>query len=196
MWGKIVCMGQMEQQVKIRTRNSKITRAILTTLAITVAGALNPTGLVRGVLREIGKKKNGHISSKNSIYIARGRLMRQGLITYHNGFFHITDEGKRVLHTMGIGSVPLPRPHKWDKKWRILIFDIREERKTLRDKIRRTLTAIGFHRLQDSVWVYPYDCEDFVSLLKADFKIGRDLLYIIADEIENDSFLQKDFGLV
>ena len=70
-----------------------------------------------------------------------------------------------------------------------------EKRKGLRDKIRLTLNSIGFVKLQDSVWVYPYPCEDLIVLLKADFKIGKDLLYIIADSVENDSELQKLFNL-
>ena len=75
------------------------------------------------------------------------------------------------------------------------MFDIREERKRLREKVRQTLISLGFKRLQDSVWVHPYDCEDIIMLLKSDFKIGKDLLYIIADTIENDTRLRKDFGL-
>ena len=54
---------------------------------------------------------------------------------------------------------------------------------------------IGFVRLQDSVWVYPYDCEDLIVLLKADFKIGKDVLYMIVDEMEGDTHLRKEFGL-
>ena len=52
----------------------------------------------------------------------------------------------------------------------------------------------GFVRLQDSVWIYPYDCEDFMVLLKADFKIGKDVLYMIVDELEGDGRLRKEFG--
>lgn len=54
---------------------------------------------------------------------------------------------------------------------------------------------MGFVRLQDSVWVYPYDCEDFINLIKTDFKIGKDLLYIVADKIEGDKSLVKFFKL-
>ena len=77
----------------------------------------------------------------------------------------------------------------------MLIFDIPEKRKPLREKIRSTLLSIGFLRLQDSVWIYPYQCEDLVNLLKADFKVGKDLLYLIVDSIENDKFFRKSFGL-
>ena len=50
--------------------------------------------------------------------------------------------------------------------------------------------------LQDSVWLYPYDCEDLVTLLKADLKIGNAILYIIAEKIENDSHLKAHYHLV
>ncbi|KKT75590.1 MAG: hypothetical protein UW71_C0001G0001, partial [Parcubacteria group bacterium GW2011_GWB1_44_7] len=55
--------------------------------------------------------------------------------------------------------------------------------------------SVGFMKLQKSVWVYPYDCEDFVNLIKADFKIGKDLLYLIVDSIENDKFIKEYFQL-
>lgn len=77
----------------------------------------------------------------------------------------------------------------------MLIFDIPEKQRELRDKVRNTLQAIGFKCLQDSVWVYPHDCENFIALLKADFKIGRDLLYVIAEAIENDRALRDYFGV-
>lgn len=57
------------------------------------------------------------------------------------------------------------------------------------------MSEIGFVRLQDSVWVYPYDCEDFVALLKAELKIGKDVLYAIVDTIEQDKNLRRYFNL-
>src|SRR3989344_5740250 len=68
-------------------------------------------------------------------------------------------------------------------------------RKGLRDKIRNTLLSMGFLKLQNSAWIYPYDCEDLINLLKADFKVGKDLLYLIVDSIENDKSFRKSFAL-
>lgn len=56
--------------------------------------------------------------------------------------------------------------------------------------------TLGFVRLQDSVWVYPYDCEDLITLLKADLKVGKDVLYVVADRIEYDQPLRTLFDLV
>lgn len=86
-------------------------------------------------------------------------------------------------------------PRKWDKRWRIVIFDIPEDRRKARDLLRDRLIAIGFVRLQASVWVYPHDCEDVITLLKTSFVIGREVLYIVADHVERDSELRARFGL-
>ena len=52
-----------------------------------------------------------------------------------------------------------------------------------------------FVRLQDSVWIYPYDCEDIITLLKADFQIGKDMLYMIVEMLEYDKRLRNHFDL-
>ena len=53
---------------------------------------------------------------------------------------------------------------------------------------------IGFMRLQDSVWIYPYDCEDLIALFKADSKIGKDILYMIVEALEYDEPVKSYFG--
>ncbi len=164
-------------------------------LFVAVAGSLNSRALVSGVLKELRTPKDKRRAVLSSVYRARSKLIQAGLICYENGFVRLTDFGAKSLDVMKANNFQFAKPKKWDKKWRILIFDIREERKGLRDKLRKTLVSIGFVRLQDSVWVYPYDCEDLITLLKADFKIGKDVLYIIADEIENDRAICDYFGL-
>ncbi len=187
-------MGKLEKISSARTRRTKINNAILLALGISIVGMLNSQALVRAVLKELRKPKDKRRAAESAIYAARRRLAHKGLIFYQDGFWRITEEGKKFLSAFDYASA-IPKPKRWDKKWRILIFDIREERKRLREKIRRTLVALGFRRLQDSVWVYPYDCEDLIALLKTDFKVGKDLLYIIADQIENDGWLCREFGL-
>jgi hypothetical protein len=188
-------MGHLETQSKIRTRRSKINQAILTSVCVGIAGTLNPAMLVRGILKELKVPKEKRRSMTNGIYLARKRLLSRGLLEFENGRLAITEAGKLFMATEENQKQLISIPKRWDNKWRILIFDVKEERKTLREKIRLTLRAIGFTRLQDSVWVFPYDCEDFIALLKADFKVGKDLIYIIADTIENDKELRKHFSL-
>src|SRR3989344_660316 len=49
-----------------------------------------------------------------------------------------------------------------------------------------------------AVWVKrndSYGCEEFIALLKAELKIGRSVLYVIADSIEQDKILRSHFNL-
>lgn len=106
----------------------------------------------------------------------------------------ITERGRREMYSQS-DFLSRMRKKKWDGKWRIIIFDIPQKFNTTRDKIRRELIAVGFYRLQHSVWVFPYPCEEYIALLKADQRVGRDMLYIIADTIEHDRNLREMFDL-
>jgi len=107
----------------------------------------------------------------------------------------LTNEGKRKFGEL-LSRSPDSRKHKrWDGRWRVVIYDIHENRKVLRSRLQRTIQAFGFSKLQQSVWVYPYDCEELIILLKAEFKIGKDVLYMVVEKIENDTMLKEYFGL-
>jgi len=137
-------------------------------------------------------------SPKQRIREAAYRLQKKGLVAFehkHNRvFLRITTRGKTRLQSLVVRG-PLPRPLRWDGKWRLVIFDIPEKRHSLRARARGIVAGFGFVRLQDSVWAYPYDCEEAIALLKSELHIGKDLLYIIADAIEYDLPLRKEFAL-
>lgn len=42
---------------------------------------------------------------------------------------------------------------EWDGQWRIVIWDIPEQRRLVRDLFRRNLKKLGFAPLQKSVWI-------------------------------------------
>lgn len=181
-------MGALEKETKVRTRNTKIKKAVLQSIA--TAGVLGVALVAPNVLKLFKIKNN----NDKKIYINSvvGKLIKSGLLEKDKDGISLTRKGERELEK--IGDVII-KPKKWDGKWRILIFDISETKKSIRDSMRRTLIAIGFVKLQNSVWVFPYDCEDLIMLLKIDLMVGKDMLYIIADKIENDSVLKSRFGL-
>jgi len=140
-----------------------------------------------------------HRRQREVVRNAQRRLVAQGLLARNAaGFLRLTAKGEEELRRLEwnrFENFRKERPGRWDKKWRLLIFDIPDKRKQTREWVRRTLVNIGFASLQQSVFAYPYDCEDLIALLKADFKIGNDLLYIIADAVENDRSLREYFDL-
>src|SRR3989344_6131318 len=187
-------MGILEKTSRKSRRNENIKKAILSTVKI--AGLLTVAAVAPNSLQYL--KSLGITPRKRQeeiMFASKDRLIKNGLLKYENGFLELTKRGEIELELLEIKDWKVDKPKKWDGRWRMLIFDIPETKRPLRDKVRRTLSTIGFLRLQDSVWIYPYDCEDLVTLLKIDFNVGKDLLYIIVDSIENDITFKKLFNL-
>ena len=187
-------MGVIEEKLRKRKRKGNVQKAVLT--SIKIAGLLSVAILAPNAVKVL--KSFGLIPNKrqNEIILrSKDRLVNSGLLKYKDGFLRLTDKGEVYLRHLEMKDWKIDKPKRWDSKWRMLIFDIPEYRRSLREKVRLTLLSIGFIRLQDSVWIYPYDCEDLVNLLKADFKIGKDILYLIVDFIENDRNYRKLFNL-
>ncbi len=190
-------MGELEISVKREIRLGKIQRAILGTVA--TVGILAVAAVAPNVFQAIklfGGKDLFDRSRREVINNSRRKLVRFGYLNYDDrGFLTLTEKGREYLNGINFTKQKKNIPRIWDRKWRVIIFDIKEERKNLRDKVRNTLIGIGFTCLQKSVWIYPYDCEDLITLIKADFKIGKDVLYMIVDRLENDQFLVDYFDL-
>jgi DNA-binding transcriptional regulator PaaX len=142
-----------------------------------------------GLIKKTGREKECVNRSLN-------RLIEKRLVTKNKqGFLELTNKGATELHKFSVSNYKLSVSKKWDRKWRVLIFDIPEKRRVVRNRVRLVLRQIGFVRLQDSVWVYPHECEDLIQLLKVDFGIGKNLLHLIVESIENDRHLRDHFDL-
>lgn len=185
--------------IKITTeKRVKIAKLVLKTIG--AAGLISMAVLAPNALQALDmfydrKKYN----PKYHLNKAINKLKEKGLIEFCNKngriFVRLTKKGESDFLKYQLQEISIKKPIRWDKKWRIVIFDIKEYKRKTRDNIRRFLESLGFLKLQNSVWVYPYECEEIIIMLKSHFYIGKDVLYIVAEKIENDKWLRKEFGL-
>lgn len=56
-------------------------------------------------------------------------------------------------------------PHEWDGKWRMLMYTIPEEKRQIRDELRKELLWSGFGSFSNGCWITPNDLEKEVRLL-------------------------------
>ncbi len=177
-------------------RATKVALAVLKVIA--GAGLLSMALCAPNALQALGMfdkryRRQSHINDVLNRLVRRGfvRVVREG----KGRTVSLTTKGERYLTDYEDGRRELPRPKKWDGKYRILIFDIWERQRQKRDALRGFLIRLGFVRLQDSVWVYPHECEEIMALLKSRFRVGNGLLYLVAESIENDRWLRREFNL-
>lgn len=179
-------------------RKMAIQTALLRTLYI--GGMLSVAILAPQITRLIGSPDRGKSKRKElygRIRAAKNRLKQRGLVREdEDGRMKLTKEGQAHIERILMREYEIPAPVLWDGKWHILFFDIRERRRRVRAQLRSLLQGAGFVRLQDSVWIYPYPCDEFVSLVRAHLSSGvGELRHITADAIESDRALRDHFRL-
>lgn len=80
-------------------------------------------------------------------------------------FLEITEEGRKRLLPYMILQISLEPQKTWDRRWRIILFDIPEKQRVGRDVLRKKLQDLGFFQLQKSAFVFPYPCFDQIDML-------------------------------
>ena len=104
----------------------------------------------------------------------------------------LTEKGRARGLFFSLDSLSIKKPKKWDGKWRVVVFDIPEGKRRLRDSLRMRLKTLGFYELQRSVFVFPYPCENEVTTLISAFGLEEEVR-ILEAAISYDRDLRKIF---
>lgn len=84
------------------------------------------------------------------------------------------DQRKIILKLTELGREYLEddsQQFRWDGKWRIVIFDIPENQRVVRNLFRRRLKNWGFRIWQQSVWITKRDVTKKLNMLIKDLKL-------------------------
>lgn len=102
----------------------------------------------------------------------------------------LTSTGKNKM----VRNFPLfqMQNRQWDKKWRVLAFDIPEKKRNVRNALRRKLKEFGFGMVQQSVWISPHPFEEDINEFIAKRGLGDNVyLFISSNMVIGDI---KDFS--
>lgn len=169
-----------------------LTKNILILVAITggifvISAAPNIVQVIPFIKKVLNKKEARYKVNKKF-----KSLVDAGYIKNKGAKFELTPKGEIVL--MKVNPALIKRP-KWDGKWRIVSFDVRENQRNKRDIFRDELKSLGFIQMQRSVWVSPYPCEKYIEILRVEHNFGKNMQYILAEKISGDERIRKHFKL-
>lgn len=143
-------------------------------------------------------KNPKHKQKKKEVQRVFGKMFKNKLIRtiLQDGkeYVEITDRGKKELVELDIDTISIKK-QKWDGKFRLVIFDIPEEKKIARGVLRDKLREIGFLKVQKSVWAAPYECEREISYITSIYGIEKFTNYIVAEKADFSEYLIKYFNL-
>lgn len=110
-------------------------------------------------------------------------------------FLKLTEKGRlEMLYRRLKATCAMPK-NTWDRKWRLIMFDIPEQGRRERDAIRDVLKSTGFYQMQKSVYIYPHDIPtDAITYLK-DSGLWAYIRFARVERMENDNDAKKYFNL-
>lgn len=107
----------------------------------------------------------------------------------------ITRNGLNRALTYELETLQIKKLKQWDGKWRIVMFDIPNKYKKVRDIFRMRLRQLGLCQFQESVYTSPYPCFAEIEFLREIYGVAVTVKYLLVEKIEDDSFLRAYFGL-
>ena len=94
------------------------------------------------------------------VRVLMARLRREGWFESsrvgRQSRYSLTDEGWKLLDT-GRERIFERPPEPWPGQWCLAIYSVPESARASRDRLRKTLTWLGFGPLAASAWVSPHD---------------------------------------
>lgn len=130
------------------------------------------------IWKKVNKKDLGRIIK---------RLEKQEMISINDKdgkiLIEITDKGRRRLLEYDFENLELKAKRR-DGRWRLIIFDIPEGKKSARDIFRRKLLDMGMIRLQDSVFACAFPCKNEIDFLSHFLEISDFITLVSLDRIE------------
>lgn len=134
-----------------------------------------------------------------SIYLVANKLERQGLVekidTSNGILVKITNRGKKRILQYDLANLSFVKPDKWDGLWRLVFFDIAEIERGKRDKLRNYLSQLGMEKMQESVFVSPYDIFTQIEYLREALDVPNGVKLAKLAWIENQDELKLIFRL-
>lgn len=178
-----------------------LTRGILVAIGMgsVLAAALVAPNAIQ-ILKPFLKRGRRSNYERERIRQAIRALHRRRLVVYkeryNETYIEISEQGRKYVKRYEIDCMELPRV-KWDRRWRVILFDIPEHQKAARLAFQDHIKRLGCFLMQKSVWVYPYPCRDEIDFLASFWEVHPCVRYIeTADLGMSEAAARKFFVLL
>ncbi|MBS4210750.1 phenylacetic acid degradation operon negative regulatory protein PaaX [Bacillus sp. FJAT-50079] len=127
-------------------------------------------------------KEFGH--NDQSVRTAVSRMYKQGWLVSskigNRSYYRLTDRGMARMEEAGKRIFKL-KPDQWDGNWRMLFYSIPEEKRSIRDDLKKELSWSGFAPLSGSCWITPNNLTEETKQLIKKYQLEKYVDFFTAD---------------
>lgn len=152
-------------------------------------------GVIKSVSDEWGKI-DAQVLRRTVKSLYQSKLVEERV--HENGSITIilSDRGRKQALTYNIETMEIKKPAAWDGQWRMVLFDIPNNRKKEREAVRSTLKRLGFQNYQKSAFIFPYECQKELDYVIEFFRIRPYVRYLTVLSLDDEIKFKNDFGLI
>ncbi len=190
----------LRKQIKELIQENKKAKTVLNaTLAIIALGGILTLGAITPgafgeLTRFLYRKKKDRYEQYRELWVRFNKLKQKGNLEFvkeENGYliYRLSQKGKNKIRKFIFDELSVDIPKEWDKKWRLVIFDIPEFRRKERVALRKKLKDMDFYQCQKSAWIHPFPCLEEIEFLKNVLNIKPFVKLFLVEEMTDGRVL-------
>ena len=183
----------------VRRRGKLLGRVLATIANAAIAMARHPGNTSLSAYRAMREfEKLQDISDRQLRSVSRYIVAKKHISISRQGNtaeIVLSESGKKIVAWQALLALKPQKQKVWDKKWRVVIFDIPNQLKAARDGFAAMLKRLDFIHVQKSVFISPYSCEEKLEVVADYFNVTDCIEIIIAERIWHERKYKSHFGL-
>lgn len=150
--------------------------------------------IVRNIAKEWRK-----INERN-LRIAIKNLYKSKIVDYKENIdgtvrVVLTEMGRSKILKYDLDKIEIKKPARWDKLWRLVVFDIPEDKNLGRKALAAKLKELGFYPMQKSVFIHPYECKDEIDFITEMFELTPYVRFLRVKDVDIELDLKERFHM-
>lgn len=118
------------------------------------------------------------------------RMKREGWLTtrkFGRRTQHVLTRRGRTILEQGNQRIFEPPFEQWDGLWRLVVYSLPEEKRDLRNDLRKKLIWYGFGNLSPGTWVSPHDWQGELEIILDDLGVRSYVSLFVARHVGSES---------
>lgn len=151
--------------------------------------SFHPNYFLKQSFRDYARKREKYYQA--FFYLLRYKFLEKRLIKNVESFA-VTRKGRFKSIKYFLKN---KQKEKWDGLWRVVVFDIPEEKYHLRNRFRENLQLAGFKYIQKSTWACPYNREKELRIIVDYLDLHQYVKFMAVKHFDDDEGIRKLFNL-
>ena len=101
----------------------------------------------------------------------------------------LAEGGKDRILKYNLDKIEIKKPPQWDKLWRLVIFDIPEDKNMGRKALGAKLKELGFYPM------HPYECKNEIDFITEMFELAPFVRFLRVKDVDIELDLKNKFHL-